>query len=247
MQKNLDISDIFCTFALEIKQLNDMKRLLFILLLALSASTYARPPYGMRYLTEEEKASWQHKKDSMVNLLVDATLSIVDDDVLYNPSYVKIPYPMGDVPAGTGVCSDVVIRAFRKGLGIDLQKEIYEFRKWQRDNLGKDIVIDRNIDHRRVRNMIELFDRNLSSNDATHPDFDGFFGRDLTKCEKGDVIVFDLGSGVLHIAICISDTEMVHNICCGQTIAKIADYSYAKIIRNYRLKIPDYIPDTTSF
>ena len=127
-----------------------------------------------------------------------------------------------------------------------MQKEIYEFRKWQKE-CGHDIVIDRNIDHRRVRNMIELFDRNLGSSDATHPDFDGFFGRDLTKCEKGDIIVFDLGSGLLHIAICISDTEMVHNICCGQTIAKIADYSYAKIIRNYRLKIPEYVCDTTSF
>lgn len=54
-----------------------------------------------------------------------AAISIIDSDVVYTPAYVSIKYPNGDVPAKTGVCTDVVIRAYRK-LGIDLQKEVHE-------------------------------------------------------------------------------------------------------------------------
>lgn len=57
--------------------------------------------------------------------LSEAALSIIDDDIVYTPNYVAIKYPNGDVPAKTGVCTDVVIRAYRK-LGIDLQKEVHE-------------------------------------------------------------------------------------------------------------------------
>src|SRR5580765_2924815 len=45
--------------------------------------------------------------------------------VRYDPQYVRIPYPGGDVPADTGVCSDEVIRAYR-AVGVDLQKEVHE-------------------------------------------------------------------------------------------------------------------------
>ena len=43
-----------------------------------------------------------------------ATLSIVNTNIIYTPDWVNIDYPMGDVPAMTGVCSDVIIRAYRK-------------------------------------------------------------------------------------------------------------------------------------
>ena len=54
-----------------------------------------------------------------------ATLSIVNNDIVYTPDWVNIDYPMGDVPEMTGVCSDVIIRAYRK-MGIDLQQELHE-------------------------------------------------------------------------------------------------------------------------
>jgi uncharacterized protein YijF (DUF1287 family) len=238
------MSNIFRTFA-EIKLLNSMKRilLLFVAVIAFSLLANAKVPCGFRELTEEEMSFWIHRKDSIVDRLVNATLSIVDNSIIYDPSYVKIDYPMGDVPANTGVCSDVVIRAFRKGLDRDLQKEIYDFRKWQRDEQGYNITIDRNIDHRRVRNIMEMWDLVLDAN-GTHTDWDGTSGRDLTKCERGDIIVFDLGGGVLHIAICISDKEIVHNICCGQVVENINNYSGCKIIRNYRLwEPPKYMYD----
>lgn len=60
--------------------------------------------------------------------LSNAAISIINPDVVYTPSYVSIKYPNGDVPAKTGVCTDVVIRAYRK-LGIDLQKEVHEDMK----------------------------------------------------------------------------------------------------------------------
>ena len=60
--------------------------------------------------------------------LSDASISLTKDRVVYDPKYVPIAYPNGDVPAGTGVCTDVVIRAYRK-LGIDLQKAVHEDMK----------------------------------------------------------------------------------------------------------------------
>lgn len=60
--------------------------------------------------------------------LSNAAISIIDPKVVYTPDYVGIKYPNGDVPAKTGVCTDVVIRTYRK-LGIDLQKEVHEDMK----------------------------------------------------------------------------------------------------------------------
>ena len=83
--------------------------------------------------------------------------------VRYDPGYVKIAYPDGDVPAESGVCTDEIIRIYR-AVGIDLQKEVHEdmaanrsaypFRlKWMQ------IRLDTNIDHRRVPNLAVFFSR----------------------------------------------------------------------------------------
>jgi uncharacterized protein YijF (DUF1287 family) len=83
----------------------------------------------------------------------------------YDPSYVGISYPNGDVPSNTGVCSDVVVRAFRKA-GIDLQKEVHEdmTRAWSEypKRWGAKGT-DTNIDHRRVLNLMTYFDRQRKS------------------------------------------------------------------------------------
>ena len=81
-------------------------------------------------------------------------LELTKQSVIYDPSYVKIPYPNGDVAENKGVCTDVIIRAYRK-MGIDLQKEVHEdmsanFSKYPKKwGLTKP---DKNIDHRRVPN-----------------------------------------------------------------------------------------------
>lgn len=80
---------------------------------------------------------------------------------IYDPAYVRLDYPMGDVPADRGVCSDVVIRAFRAA-GLDLQALVHEdmranFAAYpKRWGLARP---DRNIDHRRVPNLETYFTR----------------------------------------------------------------------------------------
>src|ERR1700732_4695594 len=95
--------------------------------------------------------------------LVAAAIDRPHYDVRYDPSYVRIPYPGGDVPENTGVCTDEVIRVYR-ALGVDLQKQVHEdmvqnfsayphkwYSPWSRP--------DSNIDHRRVPNLMVFFQR----------------------------------------------------------------------------------------
>ena len=60
--------------------------------------------------------------------LAAAAKTLTQKEVVYDPSYFSLAYPGGDVPEGKGVCTDVVIRAYR-ALGIDLQKEVHEDMK----------------------------------------------------------------------------------------------------------------------
>jgi uncharacterized protein YijF (DUF1287 family) len=57
--------------------------------------------------------------------LVEVAMEQTKEVVSYDPAYVRIPYPGGDVPAGTGVCTDVVIRAYRRAFQYDLQKAVH--------------------------------------------------------------------------------------------------------------------------
>mgnify|MGYP001163908201 CR=1 FL=1 len=90
-----------------------------------------------------------------------AALELTLDEVVYDPSYFSIDYPNGEIPKGRGVCTDVIIRAYRK-LKIDLQKEVHQDMK---QNFGLYPSIwglkktDKNIDHRRVPNLMTFFSR----------------------------------------------------------------------------------------
>jgi uncharacterized protein YijF (DUF1287 family) len=64
-------------------------------------------------------------KQEFIRKLVDAAISRTYAHVRYVGAYVRIPYPGGDVPADTGVCTDEIIRIYRK-VGVDLQKEVHE-------------------------------------------------------------------------------------------------------------------------
>ena len=70
-------------------------------------------------------ANLVNAQSSFESQLSTAAISLTHDHVTYDPSYFSIPYPNGDVPADKGVCTDVIIRAYRK-VGIDLQKEVHE-------------------------------------------------------------------------------------------------------------------------
>jgi uncharacterized protein YijF (DUF1287 family) len=150
----------------------------------------------------------------------------------YDPSWVKIAYPNGDVPAEKGVCSDVIVRAFRKG-GIDLQKEVHEdmTRAWsQYPKKWGARGTDPNIDHRRVLNLMTWFNRQGKSLPITN---------DRTDYLPGDVVAWDLSEGLEHIGILTNISSepdqhylIVHNIGAG---ARIEDVLFAwKIVGHYR-------------
>lgn len=86
-------------------------------------------------------------------------INLTKNKVVYDGSYFVIDYPNGDVAKDKGVCTDVLIRAYRK-LGIDLQKEVHEdmikdFDKYPK--LWNNKKPDKNIDHRRVQNLMLFF------------------------------------------------------------------------------------------
>lgn len=157
--------------------------------------------------------------------LADAARSLENPSVVYDPSFVKIAYPNGDVAADHGVCTDVIIRAFRKAWDWDLQKTIYEFQKEQ----FPDRKLDRNIDHRRVRNLMEFFDIFF--------DTAQLYNTHENEYRKGNIIIWDLGGGQLHIGICVANDTIIHNICCGQVIEPM--YMQDRVIRNYSFE-PDF-------
>ena len=79
----------------------------------------------------------------------------------YDPAYVTLKYPGGDVPLRTGVCSDVVVRALRR-VGIDLQKVVHEDMRQNFSAYPQKWGLrgpDKNIDHRRVPNLMRYFER----------------------------------------------------------------------------------------
>ena len=94
--------------------------------------------------------------------IVEAARSQIGVTTAYDPSYSSLDYPNGDVPSEKGVCTDVVIRALRKGKNIDLQKEVYLDMKANFSKYPKIWGLkrtDRNIDHRRVPNLMTYFKR----------------------------------------------------------------------------------------
>lgn len=90
-----------------------------------------------------------------------AALARTEHSVRYDGRYIKIGYPLGDVPADIGVCTDVVIRAYR-ALGIDLQEKVHQDMKAHFNLYPKTWGLkkpDANIDHRRVLNLKVFFKR----------------------------------------------------------------------------------------
>ena len=90
-----------------------------------------------------------------------SALELTKQEVTYDPGYYSIDYPNGDIPGDKGVCTDVIIRAYRL-IGIDLQKDVHEDMKANFDKYPKIWGLtkpDKNIDHRRVPNLMKLFER----------------------------------------------------------------------------------------
>ncbi len=167
--------------------------------------------------------------------LSDAAMDLTKQKVVYDPAYFKIPYPNGDVPANKGVCTDVVIRAYRV-LGIDLQKDVHEdmskyFSLYPKDWGRK--TTDSNIDHRRVYNLMVFFARRGKKKPISKLN---------TDYQPGDIVCWNLGGNISHIGLVVNQKSagqkrylIVHNIGRGQELADCL-FSY-KIIGHYQYKL----------
>jgi len=164
--------------------------------------------------------------------LVSAARQQVGVTIGYDPAYRRLSYPGGDVPLNTGVCTDVVIRALRQQ-GLDLQQAVHQdmrahFRLYPQ-NWGLSRP-DANIDHRRVPNLMTWFKR---QGWALVP------SQDAERYRPGDIVTWDLGSGLTHIGI-ISDRHtssgvplVLHNIGRG-TLEEDILFSF-RITGHYRI------------
>jgi uncharacterized protein len=152
---------------------------------------------------------------SSADAVVSAALERTKASVRYDPAYVSLSYPGGDVPADTGVCTDVVIRTYRNAFGFDFQKAIHEDMRTNFKAYPKNWGLkrpDKNIDHRRVPNM----ERFLKRQGAALP-----ITRKAEDYLPGDIVSWRLGGTLPHIGI-VSEKKsewgtplIIHNIGAG--------------------------------
>jgi len=158
--------------------------------------------------------------NNIATRLAHAALDRTAFSVRYDPAYVKLSYPGGDVPADTGVCTDEVIRAYRS-LGIDLQKLVHEDMKAHFSLYPKNWGLrstDKNIDHRRVPNLQTFFKRHGQSLQPSKNEMDYL---------AGDLVTSLVNGKLPHIGIVVpnpmgeSRPWVVHNIGAGPKLEDV--------------------------
>jgi len=168
----------------------------------------------------------------------------------YDPTWSAIPYPGGDVPRSTGVCADVIIRAARDGLGIDLQKLVHEdmlkhFAAYPAHGAWHQTRPDASVDHRRVLNLETYFERvGAEIWKATTAVPGDAFPRPLGV---GDILTWVLNSGQPHIGIAVSvpasggptsagaqQVSVMHNIGRGAEESPLAAFRPHRAAGHYR-------------
>lgn len=147
--------------------------------------------------------------------VVEAARKQVGVTTSYDPAYVSMSYPGGDIPQEKGVCTDVVVRALRSGLKMDLQKLVHEDMKGNFSKYPKIWGLkstDKNIDHRRVPNLQTYFRRHHESFKPSENPAD---------YKPGDLVTSMLPGNLPHIMI-VSDKStdtgvplVIHNIGSG--------------------------------
>ena len=147
--------------------------------------------------------------------LVAAARGQVGKTLSYDPAYVTLKYPGGDVPIEKGVCTDVVVRAFRTALSTDLQKLVHEDMAANFSAYPKLWGLkrtDANIDHRRVPNLQKFFERRGCKLPVS---------REAGDYQAGDLVTCTVAGKLPHIMI-VSDKKtadgrplVIHNIGAG--------------------------------
>ncbi len=171
---------------------------------------------------------------SHANEVSNAAKSIINPNVIYDGRYEKIAFPNGDVSPNRGVCTDVIIRAYRE-LGTDLQLLVNNdmrahFHLYPSQKMWGLQSTDRNIDHRRVPNLEKFFERNGQSLKLS---------QNPNDYQAGDIVSWRLDNGLPHIGIVIDQKStdgkhplVVHNIGAGQ-ISEDVLFQW-KMIGHYR-------------
>jgi len=155
---------------------------------------------------------------TFVRDLIRAAVAQTSERVVYDGSYRRIPYPGGDVPSDVGVCTDLVVRAYR-AVGVDLQVRVHEdmttaFASYPRAwGLSRP---DSNIDHRRVPNLQAYFRRRGAQRPVTD---------DAAAYVAGDLVTWMLPGNVPHIGLVTDQRSpdgqrplIAHNIGRGPEI-----------------------------
>lgn len=155
--------------------------------------------------------------------LVDAARTQIGITVAYDPRYERIGFPNGDVPLARGVCTDVIVRAYRT-LGIDLQALVNQDMRRAWHAYPKQFGLkkpDTNIDHRRVPNLQTFLRRQGSELPANS---------EPRNYVAGDIVTWRLPGNLTHIGI-VSDQRsaagvplVIHNIGRG---ARLEDMLFA--------------------
>ncbi len=195
----------------------------------LLASLVALPGAAQFAAAAEEEAS---RPESLAGRIVAAALEQTRQRVVYDGSYRKIPYPGGDVPKSIGVCTDLVIRAYRV-VGIDFQRLVHEDMRKAFDAYPKvwgSTEPDPNIDHRRVLNLRVFLRRAGAELPASSRSSD---------YRPGDLVTWRLPGGRPHIGIVAEDEApggerplIIHNIGDGPEVEDVL-FRY-KITGHYR-------------
>jgi hypothetical protein len=156
-------------------------------------------------------------REQFLQNLVAVAIERTHHTVRYDSAYVRIPYPNGDVPPETGVCTDEIIRAYR-AVGVDLQKEVHEdmtrnFSAYPNQRRWLLAHTDTNIGHRRVPNLMTFFARKGETLGVSTR---------IEDYSPGDLVTWDLGGNVPHIGIVVDRKSartgrslVVHNIGRG--------------------------------
>lgn len=185
-----------------------------------------RAIFGLLLLTGCQKPEETHPHLSFGERLAESARDQLDWGTRYDPRYVRIGYPNGDVPRNMGVCTDVVIRAYRRQ-GIDLQKRIHEDIVRNTSTYGIRTP-DMNIDHRRVPALTTFLRRK---------------GKSLPRSQgwkAGDVVWWKLRNGRDHVGL-ISDRVgrsghrlVIHNIGPAPSEDDVLSTPGWKIVGHYR-------------
>lgn len=184
--------------------------------------------------------------DQAAERLIAAARTQLGGGVRYEASYRKIPYPGGDVPADVGVCTDVIIRSYRAGLGLDLQKLVHEDMRTafsQYPKLWGLTGPDTSIDHRRVPNLEMFFTRQGGNRGAPRAGAPG--DTVVTDLRPGDLLTWRLGAARLpHIGLVteikrpsFGGVAILHNIGAGpeeQPLEVMAPYL---LVGHYRYAV----------